>query len=142
MPRIGFGIWFLGLTALFVLGACEEMYPEVVVVNRTNEHILIKNASFNGCLWNQEIAFDEATSPGRCLPGDDKVHFQKFDAEAYCQEQAEDAGVDSGLVNEEPTWFNYQTISVKSVDYGDFELFEITLDDMEQDFSAPGPYGH
>ena len=50
--------------------------------------------------------------------------------------------VDTGLINEEPNWFNYQTISVKKVDYGGFQVFEITLGDMEQDFSVPGPYGH
>ena len=25
---------------------------------------------------------------------------------------------------------------------GDYPVFEITLDDWEQDFSIPGPYGH
>lgn len=154
----------LGRYALLALpllsGGCDFVYPEVVVVNRTNEHVLIKNVSFNGCVWDQVLAFEDATSPGRCLPGEDRVHFQKFDVEAYCQEQAEDGtldgvcacepdadpdpdgGIDPGLINEEPNWFNYQTVSIKRVDYGDFHLFEITTDDMEQDFSVPGPYGH
>ena len=26
--------------------------------------------------------------------------------------------------------------------YDDFRVFSLTLDDMEQDFSVPGPYGH
>jgi hypothetical protein len=57
-------------------------------------------------------------------------------------ETAPDGGVDSGLVNTVPIWFNYQTISTKHVDYGEFRIFTITLDDIEQDFSVPGPYGH
>jgi hypothetical protein len=28
------------------------------------------------------------------------------------------------------------------VDYGDFVIFTLTRDDMEQDFSVAGPYGH
>jgi hypothetical protein len=145
-----------------IIGGCDFAYPEVVVVNRTDEHILLKNISFSGCVWGEVLAFDEATPPGRCLPGEDRVHFQKFDVEAYCQEQAEDgtldgicpcepepepdpdpgAGIDPGLINGEPNWFNYQTVSARRIDYGDFHIFEITTDDMEQDFSVPGPYGH
>jgi hypothetical protein len=139
---------------------CDLRYPEIAIVNRTADPILIKNPSFNGCVWNTVLAHGKATSPGRCLPGEDHVHFQKLDAEAYCREQAEDGtlvgvcpcgdggvpsrdgGMLSGLVNAEPTWFNYQTVTVKHVDYGEFHLFEITPEDMEQDFSVPGPYGH
>jgi hypothetical protein len=149
----------LAACCLFVLAGCDLAYPEVVIVNRTGEHVLIKNASFNGCAWDSVLAYGDATAPGRCLPGEDRVHFQKHDAEAYCLEQAEDqtlegvcpcdrdrstadAGVDSGLIDEEPRWFNYRTLSIKSAEYGDFRVFEITLDDMEQDFSVPGPYGH
>jgi hypothetical protein len=150
--------WSLAVALL--VGGCELAYPEVVVVNRTNEHVLIKDVSFNGCVWDEVIAFEEATSPGRCLPGNDRIHLKKLDAESYCQEQAEDGtlddvctcdtdqdfdsdeGIDTDLTNEEPNWFNYQTISVKRVGYGDFHLFEITADDIEQDFTVPGPYGH
>jgi len=142
------------------IGGCDYAYPEVAVVNLTNEHILVKDVSFNGCLWNEVLAFEETSTVGRCLPGEGRIHFQKLDVEAYCLEQAEngtlegvsicdtdsdpdpDGGVDPGLINEEPNWFNYQTVSMKRVDYGDFHLFEITLNDMEQDFSVPGPYGH
>ena len=61
-----------------------------------------------------------------------------------------DAGADTaqpdvskfGLINDLPFWFNYQTHSVKHVGYGEFHRFVITLDDFEQDFSIPGPYGH
>ena len=135
------------------------------MVNKTGEHILLRNLSFNGCVWDTVLAYGDATSPGRCLPGRDQVHFEKFDAEGYCREQAEDgtikgicpcedggastdvdggsdADVDPGLINPTPTWFNYQTVSVHRVDYGDFQLIEIKLNDMEQDFSVPGPYGH
>jgi hypothetical protein len=139
----------LGLTA------CDVAYPEVIVVNKTSEHIQLRNLSFNGCLWNTLLSYGEATSPGRCLPGEDRVHFQKFDAHAYCQEQVDDGTIDGlcncdgtvgdtdpALINEVPSWFNYQTISTRRVDYGDVIVIEVTLDDMEQDFSVPGPYGH
>ena len=146
-------------TTLTMLQGCDLAYPEVVVINRTGEHILIKNASFSGCVWDGVLSYGDATAPGRCLPGEDRVHFKKYDAESYCQAQAEDrtlegvcpcerdtstadAGVDTDLIDEEPRWFNYQTLSVRRVDYGDFRIFEITLDDIEQDFSVPGPYGH
>jgi len=153
---------------------CDFGYPEVVIVNRTAEHVLIKNPSFNGCVWNVVLAFDDTTPPGRCLPGKDQVHFQKLDVTAYCTEQAcgdggftfseceedraseisdaavsdtwtdadADDAVDAEVSVDAPTWFNYQTLSTKRVTYGDFRVFEITLDDIEQDFSVPGPYGH
>ena len=138
------------------LTACDAMYPEIVVVNRTSEHILVKNVSFKGCVWHEVIAFGEATPPGRCLPGEDRIHFQKLDTGSYCREQAEDGTIDGvctcngeegketdpALVDEEPHWFNYQTVSVKRVNHGGFHLFELTIEDMEQDFSVPGPYGH
>jgi len=126
--------------ALACVGACDLAYPEVVIVNRTSEAILVKNPSFNGCVWNTVLAYGQASTPDRCLPGGDRVHFQKLDVAA--SEAAADGGVtaDGGLAP--PTWFNYQTVSVKRVDYGDFRVFEITPDDMEQDFSIPGPYGH
>jgi hypothetical protein len=146
--------------ALATPAACDLEYPEVVVVNNTAARILVKNPSFNGCVWNTVLAYGEATSPGRCLPGGDRVHFQKLDVEEYCRAQAEDGTipslcscgggstaapaniVDAGLTSAEPTWFNYQTVSAMRAGYGDFHRFEITLDDMEQDFSIPGPYGH
>ena len=104
------------------------------------------------------LAYGEATAVGRCLPGEDRVHFQKLDAAAYGGKLAQadtadgaspgDAGSpdadlpDAGQGNQVPLWFNYQTISARRVDYGDFQIFEINLGDMEQDFSVPGPYGH
>lgn len=150
------------LTLPFILSACDFAYPEVVVVNRTGKRVFIKNISFNGCVWDQVLGYEQATSLRRCLPGKDRIHFQKFDTESYCREQAKDgtlegiclcdpdpgpdtdfdSGMDPELINERPNWFNYQTISVQRVDYGDFYIFEITTGDMEQDFSVPGPYGH
>ena len=139
---------------------CDLAYPEVVIVNKTAPHILIKDPSFSGCIWKGVLSLDDATSPLRCLPGKDRIHFQRFNAESYCRDQAEDhtldgvcpcdaglpsavdAGIDEGLIDVEPRFFNYRTLSVKQVDYGDFRVFELTLEDMEQDFSIPGPYGH
>lgn len=137
------------------LCACDVAYPEVIVINDTSEHIQLRNLSFNGCLWNTVLSYGDATAPGRCLPGKDRVHFQKLDAQAYCRAQVDDGTIDGlcncdgsvgdtdpALINEAPMWFNYQTLSTHRIDYGDFIVIEITLDDMEQDFSAPGPYGH
>jgi len=122
------------------LCGCDFAYPEVVIVNRTSEGLLVRNPSFNGCRWTTVLGYGEATTPGRCLSGADRVHFQKLDVAAYAA--AADGGVASDGGVAAPTWFNYQTVSIKQVDYGDFRVFEITPDDMEQDFSIPGPYGH
>jgi hypothetical protein len=142
--------------------ACSSVYPEIVVVNETNDFISLKNVSFSGCLWSEVLKMGDTTTVGQCLPGDDRIHFQKFDAAEYCRAQAEDATIPGicpcneadagvaaapgankfGLVNDLPFWFNYQTQSVKHARYGEFHRFVITLDDFEQDFSVPGPYGH
>jgi hypothetical protein len=148
----------LAVALVTSLGGCEYGYPEVAVVNETEQHVLIRNVSFSGCLWDTVLAFGAATSPARCLPGDDRVYLQKFDAAAYCSEQAEDGtiaglcpcdgggppegGVDPGLIHPEPLWFNYQTKSTRHVDPGQFRILRVTLADLEQDFSVPGPYGH
>jgi len=121
-------------------------HPEVVVVNKTAEYMQLRNISFSGCLWDTVLAYGESTAVGECLPGEDRVHFERLNAKAYCDRQAEqdaDREEDDGdQETAEPFWFCYQTVTVKEVDYGDFRVFEITLDDMEQDFSVPGPYGH
>ncbi len=144
--------------ALEVTG-CELAYPEVVVVNLIGEDVLVSDVSFNGCKWDQIIAFGEATSPGQCLPGADSVHFAMLDGHDYCTDQVEDGSVgglcfcdeeddfpddpiDPGLVNEEPMWFHYKTIVVERVSYGSFHLFTLRAAGIEQDFSVPGPYGH
>jgi hypothetical protein len=145
------------------LWSCSLEYPEIVAVNETSDFILLKNISFNGCRWSEVLAKGDATSVESCLPGDDRVHFQKFDASNYCRDQANvgtitgicpcnngDAGMSSaesgvvgeGLINDLPLWFNYQTQSVKHAGYGEFHRFVISLNDFEQDFSVPGPYGH
>lgn len=140
LPRARIEICLGMASVLALVASCSDLYPEVIVVNRTAEHIQIKRISFNGCVWNEVLGYDDATTPGRCLPGEDRVHFQKFNALAYAEEQEknEEEGEETG----KPAWFNYQTISVYRADYGDFILILITLDDMEQDFSVPGPYGH
>jgi hypothetical protein len=117
--------------AALALGACDLAYPEVVVINRLGADVLVRNPTFSGCRWDVVLADGEATSPGRCLPGDDRVHFEKFDAGAW----ATDA-------SDPPTWFAWQSVSVHIVDYGDFAVLEILPGDLEQDFSVPGPYGH
>jgi len=141
------------------LAGCDNAYPEVVVVNTIDERVLVRDVSFNGCLWSGVLAYGEATSPQRCPPGSDRVHFKKFDAAKYCQQQAADGTLDGicacdggvavpvtppdrGLTEKVPLWFNYQTLSEHEADYGDFERIELTPTDMEQDFSIPGPYGH
>ena len=147
----------VGVLLLATASGCDLAYPEVVVTNDTAETVQLRNVSFSGCAWEGVVAFGDSTSPGRCLPGEDRVHFEKLDAAAYCREQAEDGTLDGvcpcdasegsgetmeGLQNAEPAWFGYQTIEPKEVAYGDFRRFEIRLSEIEQDFSAPGPYGH
>ncbi len=106
-----------------------------------------RNAGFRG---NQQS--------GPLSSGSDRIHFQRFNPKNYCIEQVDDGTIeelcfcneeddpaddpmDTGLINEEPLWFNYQT--KRSFDIsGGFHTFELTADDMEQDFSVPGPYGH
>ncbi len=159
---IGYPSFFVTVTflaaVLSVCSGCDELYPEVVVTNTIDEHILIRNISFNGCKWDETLAFEESSSPGRCLAGSDRIHFQRFNPKTYCEEQVEDETIDglcfcneedkpaedpmdTGLINEEPMWFNYQTLKTYDVS-GGFHLFELTLENMEQDFSVPGPYGH
>lgn len=158
MPRVA--LRNLAIAAAAFVCACEQVYPEVIVVNRLGNAVQVKQLSFNGCLWDQVLANGGTTSPGRCLPGEDRVHFQKFDAATYCQAQAEDGtidgvcpcasstaaasttSVDAGLANLAPMWFNYQTLAVFSVDYGELRRIDLRLGEIEQDFSVPGPYGH
>jgi hypothetical protein len=149
----------LPVAASLLLAACDLGYPEIAVVNRTAPYVLLRSLSFSGCKWEGVLAFGEASSLDRCLPGEDRIHFQKLDAQAYCREQAADgaiegvcpcdagtaapdAATDPGLVNQEPFWFNYQTVSAERVGYGELRVLAVTPADMEQDFSVPGPYGH
>jgi len=118
--------------------ACDVDYPEVVVVNRIAADVVIRNPSFNGCRWNVTLNYGDATAPRRCLPGRDKVHFQKLDLGMVFQQWEDTQGEPSALL-----WFNYQTVAEWSVDAGDFRVIDVTGGAaLEQDFSIPGPYGH
>jgi len=131
-PRIG---PLLAATAL--LGACDLDYPEVVIVNRIAEGVMIRDPGFNGCRWNTTLAYGDHTVPKRCLPGEGRVHFRKMDLAGYARKAAKAEGDVPG-----PTWFNYRTAGARSVGQGDFAVIEIAGGDLEQDFSVPGPYGH
>jgi len=148
-----------GLAFMALQASCGEVYPEVVVVNETHERVLLRDVSFNGCLWDEVLSYGESSRPQRCPPGAGRVHFKKLDVTRYCAERA-DQGVpdplcgdgeqvaqatvpaDAGASSSVPLWFSYQTISEHEVGYGDFERIEIRAEDLEQDFSTPGPYGH
>ncbi len=149
----------VGPVGFLLLADCDNAYPEVTVVNATDERVLVREAGFSGCLWSAVLAYGEATAPQRCPPGSDRVHFKKFDAAKYCKEQVEDGALegicpcdggiarpigptDPGLTEKVPLWFNYQTVTEHHAGYGDFLRIEIRSGDMEQDFSIPGPYGH
>jgi len=130
----------LPLALLSAGPGCDLAYPEVVIVNRTSEHLLLKDASFNGCVWNGVLGYGDATLPARCLAGEGRVHFKKLDLRAQAPEAEPSA--DAATEPSAPLWFSYRTVSVRRVDYGDFQVLEIGADDLEQDFSVPGPYGH
>lgn len=153
--RLSVLLWFISVAFAALLSSCDYLQPEVVIVNNTAEHILIKNPCFNGTTWNTVLAYGEATSPRRCLDGPGKVHFQKYDAFHYCREQQKDGTIDnlcscdtvhspldSGLINTTPFFFNYQSLSTIDAVGNSYIVIELTIDDMEQDFSVPGPYGH
>ncbi len=128
------------------------MQPQVTVVNGLGEPVQIARISFSGCFWPDILAPDEATSPQRCLPGSDRVHFKRFDAQSYLNKALEDyekepenfepAADRVGFRLPTPLWFNYQTSESFSVEYGGFYLLRVQPGSIEQDFSAPGPYGH
>lgn len=56
------------LVLLWGLSACDVAYPEVIVINKTSEHIQLRNLSFNGCLWNTMLGYGQATAPGGASP--------------------------------------------------------------------------
>lgn len=140
-----------------VASACAD--PEVIVVNEVGEDVLVRAISFNGCKWDAVLAHEQATPPQFCLTGEDRVHFQRFHASQYCERQVADGNLpdlcycdealapekdpfDLGIINRTPAWFNYQTVTIKRVEHGDFLRIVLTPDDLEQDFSVMGPYGH
>jgi hypothetical protein len=137
------------------VAGCSLQQPEVVVVNRTAEQILVVDPSFNGTKWSGILRYGQATPPRRCMRGSDRVHFKKYDAAWYCRQQVEHGMIDSlcmcdsawaspdtDLIDQTPLLFNYQTNREHDAEYGNFYVIEITVDDMDQDFSIPGPYGH
>jgi hypothetical protein len=143
------------VVAFVLLSACQMMEPEVVVINKIAPEVLVRNPSFNGVVWNTVLRYGEATTPERCLRGEGNVHFQKFDAHYYCRRQSEYGLIDSicmcdsswlsadtDVISTTPLWFNYQTKHTIDATYGGFQVIELTADDLEQDFSVPGPYGH
>jgi len=109
---------------LFLAFSCSRK-PEIMIVNKTSENTLIVDPSYNGVRWFTTLKYGESTSPEFVLPGKGEIHFKKFN-----------------IVSQTPLLFNYKTISQYDVDRGEFLRIEITLEDMEQDFSVPGPYGH
>lgn len=141
---------------------CDQAYPEVIVVNQIGDRVMMQQVSFRGCLWPTVLAPGKATQPQRCLPGSGHVAFKRIDVGSYCENQLQygmldgwcacDGGVvdmsdgqyerDSSIISAVPLWFNYRTISMYEVDYGDTLRIEVRADDLEQDFSVPGPYGH
>lgn len=137
-----------------LLGAtsCELINPEVVVQNQLDTPVQIRDLSFNGCKWSVVLAYGESTSVCNCMPGSDRLHFKKFDAQSYFNKILEE--IESGEHEYEPTndrigvklptplWFNYRTKTIIDVEYGSFNLIEILPNDIEQDFDTPGPYGH
>ena len=131
------------------------MEPEVVIVNKIAPEVLVSNPSFNGALWSTVLKYDEATTPQRCLRGEGRVFFQKYNAYNYCRRRAEYGLIDSicmcdsswlssdtDVISGVPLWFNYKTVSTTDAGYGSFHVIELTAGDMEQDFSMAGPYGH
>jgi hypothetical protein len=131
------------------------MEPEVAIVNNIAPEVLVRNPSFNGVVWNTVLRYGEATSPERCLGGEGNAHFQKFNAHSYCRRQSEYGLIDSicmcdsswvsddtDVISATPLWFNYKTMRSTDARYGSYQRIELRADDMEQDFSVPGPYGH
>jgi len=138
-----------------LFNSCKMAEPEVVIVNKIAPEVLVRNPSFNGVVWNTVLRYGEATKPDRCLRGEGTVHFQKFDAHYYCRRQSEYGLIDSlcicdsswmstdtDVISTTPIWFNYKTIKSVVATFGGFQAIELTADDIEQDFSVPGPYGH
>ena len=127
--------------------ACDAANPQEVVVNKLDKAVLVRDVGFNGCAREEVLTYGEAATPGRSLPGKDRIHFKRFNARSYCREQAADGTItgvcsctdgeqtvggemDPGLINETPLWFNYQTVLVKHVNYGQFHVFELHSEDL------------
>lgn len=140
---------------LFLFLGCTQLEPEIVIVNKIGEEFLIVDPSFNGAIWNTVLRYNQATSPQRCMPGKDNVHFKKYDAYSYCRKVTKYNLIDSlcmcdsswvsndtDIVDAIPIFFNYKTKEIYEAVWTKFLVIEITKENMEQDFSVPGPYGH
>ncbi len=145
---------FVFLLFSFICG-CDDLYPEVVVINSLGGSIMVKDISAGGCLYEGVLTYNNATSPMRCLPGEYSITFKKIDVEKYCKTQTEygnieglclcDGGTpyaDTDIVSKGPLWYNYKTMKSFIFKRGESYLIELKQDDIEQDFSVPGPYGH
>lgn len=140
------------LATVALAGGCELVQPEVVVDNGLGQPVQITAISFSGCRWQGILAPGEASAPQRCLPGSDRVHFKRFDAQSYFDRAIEDFEENPeeyeptadrvGFRLPTPLWYNYQTREAFEVDYGGFYRLRVEPDSIEQDFSVPGPYGH
>ena len=148
-----FGIG-IGLLCAVVMSGCQASYPEVVITNRVDDQIVLRDISYRGCLWPVTLQYGESTSPARCLPGHDRIHFKKHDICAKGRDLPagqllhdcsalpfEEVAADSADESAPPTWYPYQSDVEYRADYGEFHLIEITTA-IQQDFSAAGPVGH
>jgi hypothetical protein len=131
VPRLSHTAAGLCLLAGLGLPGCLDAYPEVSLTNRTRVDMLLRNLSFQGCLWEGPLAYGESTRPLRCLPGSDRLRLEKHDP------LDEDFHADG-----RPMWFPYQTVRPRRAGWGESHRFEIRFEELEQDFSAPSPYGH
>lgn len=109
--------------------------PRLAEVAGIHSH-LVRQISFHGCLWPESLVAGEVTPHAPCMPGGDRVHFQTLDVDAPCGDgRAPDAC-------SAPLWLPYQTLATYAVDYGDTLVVRLVGDEIEQDFTAPNPYGH
>lgn len=140
--------------SLYAAG-CDDIYPEVVIKNSLGESTIIKDISAGGCIYSEVLTYGNTTSPMRCLPGKQKITFKKMDIERYCLTQTEygnidglclcDGGtpiLDTDIVSKEPLWYNYMSIKTFDLKRGESYFVELKAEEIEQDFSVPGPYGH
>jgi len=143
----------LGLACGLTLAACDFAYPEVALRNDLGEGVWLRAASYSGCAWSEVLAPGAVSAPERCLPGESRVHFELLRVPADCAALATEPGGQEACADAPPpapgdpprdvgTWFPYKTVWQETVDYGDFRVLELRGDAVEQDFSAPGPYGH
>jgi len=137
------------LALALALAACEA---EVVIENGLEAPVEIRELSFNGCLWPVLLAPGERTSPCSCPPGADRVHFKRFDAQAFVSGVLEEVARGSrayppsgdrlGVKLPAPLWFAYRTREPVELEPGALQVLRVTPGQIEQDFEVPGPYGH